>query len=97
MPVPTASPAIAPVDPTTHTPNRAVRRQGGPAGLDLESLVTKYGNLVSYPQAAEITSASVRTLKRETADGNLPCYAVGRSRTLRLRTADVAALVRRVA
>ncbi len=65
--------------------------------LDVAALVAEHGNLVSYPTAAVIVGASVRTLKRLTASGELPVYAVGRTRTLRLKTADVAALVRRVA
>jgi len=64
---------------------------------DIDELIAKYGRFVSYPVAAEITTTSVRTLKRLTAAGELPCYQVGRARVLRLKTADVAALVRRVA
>lgn len=60
-------------------------------------LESEFGRYMSYPQAAEITTASVRTLKRLTAAGELPCFTIGRTRTLRLRTADVAALIRRVA
>jgi hypothetical protein len=41
------------------------------AVLDVAELVGSYGRFVSYPQAAEITSSSVRSLKRETAAGNL--------------------------
>lgn len=67
------------------------------AASEAATLEAEYGRFVSYPQAATITSASVRTLKRLTAAGDLPCYSVGRSRTLRLRTADVASLIRRVA
>lgn len=36
------------------------------AVLDVAELVGSYGRFVSYPQAAEITSLSVRSLKRET-------------------------------
>ena len=64
---------------------------------ELQSLIDQHGRFVSYPIAAEITTASVRTLKRETAAGRLPCYQIGRSRTLRLRTEDVFALIQRVA
>ena len=63
----------------------------------LDALIEKYSEFVTYPQAADIVSASVRTLKRETAAGRLPCYRVGKSRTLRLRLADVLDLVQRVA
>ena len=48
-------------------------------------------------QAAELTGASVRTLKRETQNGRLPCYRVGSARVLRLKTADGYALIERVA
>lgn len=64
---------------------------------DLAALLEEYGTYVSYPTAAKITSCSVRTLKRATESGDLPCYTVGRSRTLRVKTADVHALMRRVA
>lgn len=60
-------------------------------------LVEHHPTFLSYPQAAELTSASVRTLKRETEAGRLPCYRIGRTRTLRVKTADVLALVERVA
>jgi len=61
------------------------------------TILEQFGRFVTYPQAAELTSASVRTLKRLTASGELPAYAIGRTRTLRLRTEDVLNLVRRVA
>lgn len=64
---------------------------------ELQALIDEYGKYVTYPQAAEISTLSVRSLKRETAAGNLPCYNVGSRRALRLKTADVAALIRRVA
>ena len=49
----------------------------------------KYPALVGYPQAAEITSTSVRTLKRLAETGELPVYRVGRTRTYRLRLEDL--------
>lgn len=64
---------------------------------EVQELVDQYGNYVSYPTAAKITTASERTLKRLTARGQLPCYTIGRTRVLRLKTADVAALIQRVA
>lgn len=64
---------------------------------ELQALIDEHGLFVSYPQAAQITTASVRTLKRETAAGRLPCYQIGRSRTLRVKTEDVLALIRQVA
>jgi len=64
---------------------------------ELAALIEEYGRFITYPVAAKITATSVRTLKRLTAAGDLPCYQVGRARVLRLKTADVAALIRRVA
>lgn len=66
-------------------------------GYELQALIDTYGTFVSYPTAAEITTASVRTLKRLTASGQLPCYRIGRTRTLRVKTADLAKLIERVA
>lgn len=64
----------------------------------LAELVAEYGRWMTYPQAAEFTTLSVRTLKRLTANGELPCYRIGRSgRSLRLKTTDVAKLIQRVA
>lgn len=77
--------------------------QGNPLALpggerDLESaLVAGYGNLVSFPQAAKITSTSVRTMKRLAERGEIRVYRIGRTRVYRLRTADVAQLLQRVA
>ncbi|MGD8214040.1 helix-turn-helix domain-containing protein [Aestuariimicrobium sp. Y1814] len=62
-----------------------------------DELESEFGRYLTYPQAAQVTTASVRTLKRLTQAGELPCYQIGRTRTLRLRTADVAALIRQVA
>lgn len=67
------------------------------AGSDLKELVAEFGRYVTYPQASLITTASVRTLKRMTERGELPCYRIGRARVLRLKTADVASLIQRVA
>lgn len=64
---------------------------------DLADIIAKYGRFVSYPQAAEITTASLRTLRRATAAGDLPAYRIGRARVLRLKTEDVVALIERVA
>lgn len=64
---------------------------------ELEDLLALHGRFVGYPVAAELTGASIRTLKRLTKNGELPMYTVGRTRTYRLKTADVVALMRRVA
>ena len=47
---------------------------------------------LSYSQAAELSTLSVRSLKRLTAAGKLPCYVVG-GKVLRLKTSDVEALI----
>lgn len=46
---------------------------------------------ISYPDAAELTTLSVRSLKRLTASGKLRCYVVG-GKVLRLKLSDVEAL-----
>ena len=46
---------------------------------------------LSYPEAAELSTLSVRSLKRLTATGKLPCYVVG-GKVLRLKASDVEAL-----
>ncbi len=63
---------------------------------ELAELIAQYGRFVTYPQAAEITTASVRTLKRLTAAGDLPAYRIGRARVLRLKTEDVLGLIEKV-
>lgn len=64
---------------------------------DAVALIQRHGRYITYPVAAAITTASVRTLKRLTAAGELPCYRIGRARVLRVKTEDVAALIERVA
>ena len=64
---------------------------------ELADLLALHGKFIGYPVAAELTGASVRTLKRLTKNGELPMYAVGRTRTYRLKIADVVALMRQVA
>ena len=46
---------------------------------------------LSYPEAAEMCTLSVRSLKRLTAAGKLPCYVIG-GKVLRLKAAHVEAL-----
>ena len=46
---------------------------------------------LSYHEAAELSTLSVRSLKRLTAAGKLPCYVVG-GKVLRLKAAHVEAL-----
>lgn len=47
---------------------------------------------LSYPEAAELCTLSVRSLKRLTQAGKLPCYVVG-GKVLRLKASDVEALI----
>lgn len=66
----------------------------------IPELATMAANLppfIGYPEASKLTTLSVRSLKRESDAGRLPCYRIGRARVLRVRTADVLALVERVA
>lgn len=62
-----------------------------------DELEAKYGKFMTYSDVARELAISVRTAKRITADGHLPCYNIGRRRSLRLKTSDVAALVEQVA
>jgi len=47
---------------------------------------------LTYPEAAELCTLSVRSLKRLTAAGTLRCYVVG-GKVLRLKASDVEALI----
>ena len=47
---------------------------------------------LSYPEASELCTLSVRSLKRLTQAGKLPCYVVG-GKVLRLKASDVEALI----
>lgn len=47
---------------------------------------------LSYAEASEVCTLSVRSLKRLTAEGKLPCYVVG-GKVLRLKASDVEALI----
>jgi excisionase family DNA binding protein len=47
---------------------------------------------LTYPEAAELCTLSVRSLKRLTAAGKLRCYVVG-GKVLRLKASDVEALI----
>lgn len=62
-----------------------------------QELEAKYGKLMTRQDAATELAFSVRTINRMIADGRLHAYQIGRLRSLRLRTADVAALVEQVA
>ncbi len=64
---------------------------------ELTNAAADIGTFCTYPEAASLLDVSVRTLRRETERGKLPLYRVGSARALRLRTADVLALVERVA
>ena len=47
---------------------------------------------LTYPEAAEWCTLSVRSLKRLTQAGKLPCYVAG-GKVLRLKASDVEALI----
>lgn len=47
---------------------------------------------LTYAEAAELCTLSVRSLKRLTTEGKLPCYVVG-GKVLRLKASDVEALI----
>jgi len=69
---------------TSQTMNRS-KKTGSGAQSDRSS------KWLSYPEAAELSTLSVRSLKRLTAAGKLPCYVVG-GKGLRLKASDVEAL-----
>lgn len=64
---------------------------------ELAELIDQFGGYMTYPQAAKHFGVHPKTLHRLTARGELPCYTIGRSRAMRVRTADVFSLLRRVA
>lgn len=64
---------------------------------ELQELIDQFGGYMTYPQAAKHFGVHPKTLHRLTARGELPCYTIGRSRAMRVRTADVFSLLRRVA
>jgi excisionase family DNA binding protein len=64
---------------------------------ELAQLAEDEGPLITYPRAAQLTGVSVRTLKRLSAVGELPCYRSGSARCLRIRANDLARLFERVA
>jgi excisionase family DNA binding protein len=51
---------------------------------------------VSMAAAADFLGCSVDTIRRRIADGTLPAYRVGTTSTIRVRLADVLALVERI-
>lgn len=63
----------------------------------LEDLRQRYGGWMNRPQVAEEFGFSLRTVNRMIAAGELKAYSIGRRRSLRVKTSDVAALVERVA
>lgn len=63
---------------------------------ELAALIERHGAYVGFPAAAEITTLSVRTLKRLVDRGDLPGYRVGRTRVYRLKTADLMAMFERI-
>lgn len=75
------------------TPSTAGRRTPTFA----EYLADQYGRWMTYAQAASELSCSPHHLKHLTERGQLACWTIGDTQALRLKTADVAALMRRVA
>ncbi|HMQ77821.1 MAG TPA: helix-turn-helix domain-containing protein [Flavobacteriales bacterium] len=65
--------------------------------LDLDEAVQLHGRFITYPTAALLLSTSARTLKRLTARGELPCYRIGRTGAMRVKTEDVLNLIQQVA
>lgn len=47
---------------------------------------------LSYAEPSELCTLSVRSLKRLTAEGTLPCYVIG-GKVLRIKAPDVEALI----
>lgn len=64
---------------------------------ELAAIAAELPPFIGYAEASKLTTLSVRSLKRESDAGRLPCYRIGRARVLRVRTADVLGLVERVA
>lgn len=62
-----------------------------------QELEDEFGRFMSVPDVAKVTATSESTVRRWVAAGALELYKWGPTRTLRVRTADVAALVQRVA
>lgn len=62
-----------------------------------EELADEYGRWMTYAQAAKELNCSARHLRHLTERGQLACWTIGDTQALRLKTADVAALMRRVA
>lgn len=65
--------------------------------LELIQLAAELPAFIGRPQAAKLIGYSVRSLDRDIEAGRLALYRIGRGRVLRVRTADVLALVERVA
>lgn len=62
-----------------------------------QELEDEFGRFMSVPAVAEVTATSESTVRRWVAAGALKLYKMGPTRTLRIRTADVAALIQQVA
>lgn len=63
----------------------------------LAELTKAYGRYIPPTPAAKAVGTSRRTLERMAERGELPLYRIGRARSYRFRTSDIAALVVRVA
>ncbi|QCV94320.1 hypothetical protein [Acidipropionibacterium acidipropionici] len=64
---------------------------------ELQALLDEHGTYIPRSVAGKIAGCSAKTMCRLTTSGELPLYAIGRTRTLRVKTADVYRLIHRVA
>ena len=81
----------------TSTPTRTRRnaRDKNPDfAAEVARLTETYGRYLTYPDLAEYTGSSVRTLQRLEMAGELRVYRVGSARSYRIWAEDAAALMR---
>ncbi len=60
-----------------------------------DEITARHGQFLTYAEAAAELRCSVRTIRREISDGRLPAWRIGNTRVLRVKAADVAALLGR--
>lgn len=82
-----------------NTPEKHVPAIGEPGVTEeeIDALVEEYGAYISCPQAAKLIGVSAKTLHREIAAKTLEAYRLPGRRTVRVKTADVLRLMKRVA
>ena len=91
--------AIADVEALLHS-NHPTGRKAGARDVstpETRQLIQDHGVYLSVPQAAELVAVSAKTITRMIQRGELHAYQVGKSRIVRVKTADVLDLVRQVA